>query len=183
MKTVGKLLTGLAVLFLVACGGDTPKNDSDVPDFVLNPPMEKGTIFGTGMAKKANPQLAKEVADVRAKKEIAKAISQKVENLMKDFMGESGIGEAAEVTEFTQSVTKTITDVELVGVQIVRRDFIDGTMYALAKYKLDGEFRKLISKEVEKGLTSRQALLSEFRAKQGFAELDKELKKMENNLP
>ncbi len=180
-----KLLTliSAAMLTLIGCAGEKPQNDSDVPDYVLNPPKEAGVIYGTGMAQKANPQMAKEVSDLRAKKEVANVLSQKVSNLMKDFMGESGIGDQAEVTEFTQSITKSVSDVELVGCEIVRRDFINGTMYSLAQYKLDGEMRKLIKSQVEKALTSKQALLSEFRAKQGFEELDKELGKLEKALP
>ncbi len=183
MKKVIQVLTVLSLFLLVACGGSAPVNESEMPDFVLNPPIEKGILFGTGIAKKASPQLAKEVSDLRAKKEIAKILGQKISNLMKDFLGETGIGKGAEITEFTQSVTKAVTEVELVGVTIVRREFINGTTYSLAKYALDGAMRKLINKQVEKSFSNRQALLSEFRAKQGFAELDKELKKLESNQP
>ena len=77
----------------------------------------------------------------------------------------------------------SVSSVELVGCEIVKREFIDGSMYALAEYKLDGEMRKLIKSQVEKALTSKQALLSEFRAKQGFEALDKELVKLEGTLP
>jgi hypothetical protein len=170
------------VWLLVSCGGSKPKNDSNIPDYVLNPPKEAGVIYGTGIAKKESAQLAKETADLRAKKEIAAVLGQRVSNLMKDFMGESGINHP-EVTEFVQSVTKAVSDVDLIGVEIVRRDFVKGNMYSLAKYKLDGEMRKLIQDQVQKSLTSREALLSEFRAKQGFDELDKELKKLESSLP
>lgn len=184
MKAISILSVFFLSLLFVACGGGNPPvNESGAPDFVLNPPVEKGVIFGTGMAQKASQQLAKETADLRAKKEIAKVLGEKVSTLMKDFMGESGIGETAEVTEFVQSVTKSVSNVELIGVEIVRRDYIDGTMYSLAKYSLDGEMRKQIESTVTKNLSSRQALLSEFRAKQGFEELDRELKKLESAQP
>ncbi|MFH1762498.1 MAG: hypothetical protein ABIA63_15470 [bacterium] len=108
-------------------------------------------------------------------------LGQKVSNLMKQFMSESGIGETAEVTEFSQSITKSVTDQNLVGVTIDKREFISGTMYSLAVLDLTlADVRDFIKKQVEGSLTSKEALLSEFRAKQGFEELEKELQKLEN---
>jgi hypothetical protein len=179
-----RIAAGIATLsfaFLIGCGGEKTmvKNEGDLPDFVLNPPVEAGYIFGTGIATQSSPQLAKETADLRAKKEIAKVLGQKVSNLMKDFMGQAGVGEEAEVTEFVQSVTKSITDVELVGAQIVKREFKGGKMYSLAKYPVDAKARDMIKGEVKKQLSSDEALLSAFRAKQGFENLDKELEKLQ----
>ena len=63
-----------------------PKNDSDVPDFVLNPPSDPGYLYGTGIAEQQSVQLAKEMADLRAHKEIATMIGQKVSSMLKDFL-------------------------------------------------------------------------------------------------
>ena len=173
------IMLGLG-LFLAGCSG--PKqvvNDSDMPDFVLNPPKEAGFLFGTGIAEQSSPQLAKETADLRAKKEISNILSQKVSNLMKDFMGQAAVGTGAEVTEFVQSVTKSISEVDLVGCSIEKREYKKGKMYSLARYPLDGAMRDAIKSAVNNAFTSKQALLSEFRAKQGFEDLDKELNKLQ----
>lgn len=177
---LGAMMVGLVLL--CGCGGKkstAPKNESGMPDFVLNPPKQAGFLFGTGIAEQSSPQLAKETADMRAKKEIARILSEKISSLMKDFLGQAGIGKGAEVTEFVQSVTKSVTDVELVGCTIERREFIGGKMYSLAKYPLDETMRRMIMDVVNKDLTSREALLSEFRAKQGFEDLEKELQKLQ----
>jgi hypothetical protein len=172
----------LAGLLLAGCGGSktgsAPKNTSDMPDFVLNPPKQAGVLFGTGIAEQQSPQLAKETADLRARKEIASVLSQKVSTMLKDYLGQAGIGQAAEVTELAQSVTRAISDVELVGVVIEKREYINGKMYSLAKYPLDDSMKKLVNDAVNKSLSSKEALLSQFRAKQGFEELDKQLDKM-----
>ncbi|HEX7510225.1 MAG TPA: hypothetical protein VF335_02920, partial [Chitinivibrionales bacterium] len=125
-----------------------------------------------------SPQLAKETADLRAKKEIASVLSQKVSNMMKDYLGQAGIGSNAEVTELAQSVTRAMTEVELIGVTVEKREYINGKMYSLAKYPLDDSMKKLVNDAVNKSLSSKEALLSQFRAKQGFEELDKQLDKM-----
>ena len=178
-----KVLSVLALvvgLMLVNCGGKQAiKDESGMPSFVLNSPSAKGKIYGTGIAKKASPQLAKEIADLNAKKEIAKVLGQKVSNLTKQFMSESGIGEDAEVTEFSQSVTKSVTDQNLVGVVIEKREFMNGTMYSLAVLDMNSpEIMDFIKKQVEGSLSSKEALLSQFRAKQGFEDLEKELKNL-----
>jgi hypothetical protein len=173
----------VGMFFFYGCGGKkttAPQNDSGMPDFVLNPPKEAGFLFGTGIAEQTSPQLAKETADLRAKKEIARVLSEKMSSLMKDYLGQAGIGQEAEVTEFVQSVTKSITDVELIGCAIERREFIAGKMYSLAKFPLDETMRKMIMDVVRKNISSREALLSEFRAKQGFEDLEKELQKLQD---
>lgn len=182
MKIVTLFSVTIAVAMLSGCGGSKtqapPPAGEQLPDFILNPPKEEGYLFGSGMSEKSSPQLAKEVADLRAKKEVAKVLSQKVSSLMKDFLGESGVGDSAEVTEFTNSVTKAVTDVDLVGCEIVKREFESGKMYALAKYPLDSQMRDTIKGVVKKQMSSNDAMLSAFRAKQGFDELDKELQKL-----
>ena len=172
-----------AGLLLAGCGGSKtqgpgPRNTSDMPDFVLNPPKQAGVLFGTGIAEQQSPQLAKETADLRARKEIAAVLSQKVSTMLKDYLGQAGIGSNAEVTELSQSVTRAMSDVELVGVTIEKREYINGKMYSLAKYPLDDSMKKLVNDAVNKSLSSKEALLSQFRAKQGFEELDKQLDKM-----
>jgi hypothetical protein len=173
----------VAGLLLAGCGGSKTqgpgaKNTSDMPDFMLNPPKQAGVIFGTGVADQQSEQLRKETADLRARKEIATVLSSKISSMLKDFLGQAGIGTSAEVTELSNSVTRSITDVELVGVTIEKREPINGKIYSLAKYSLDDSMKKLVTDAVTKSLTSKEALLSQFRAKKGFEELDAQLDKM-----
>ena len=172
------LLTGL---LFAGCGGSktgTASNTADMPDFMVNPPKQTGVLFGAGIAEQQSPQLAKETADLRARKEIATTLSMKVSAILKDYFDKAGIGSPAEATELSKSVTRAIADVELFGVTIETREYINGKMFSLAKYPLDDSMKKLVSDAVNKSLSSKESLLSQFRAKQGFEELDKQLEKM-----
>jgi len=179
---VRKILVIAALSTLVVgCGGSkTTKgaNDAGLPDWVMNPVKEAGYLFGAGIAEQSSPQLAIETADLRAKKEIAKALSQRVATLMKDFMSQVSIGEEAERTEFVQSILKLITDVELNGCTIEKRENKDGKYYSLAKYPLDIGMRSMVQGLIRNSLSSNEALRAAFEAKQGFDELDKELQNL-----
>jgi hypothetical protein len=182
MRVLTVAVVGLALLFS-QCGKATvapPKDESGMPAFVLNPPSEPGKLYGTGIAKKQSAQLAKDIADLNAKTEIAKILGQKISNKTKQFMQESGI-DNAEAIEFSQSVTKSITDQNLIGVVIEKREFINGTMYSLAMLNLTAEpVKEYVKAQVSKALGSKEALYSEFKAKQGFEALDAELDKLQN---
>ncbi|MBL8025846.1 MAG: hypothetical protein JNL74_05515 [Fibrobacteres bacterium] len=182
MRVVTAAVLALA-LIVANCGKQEmapPKDESGMPAFVLNPPSEPGKLFGTGIAKKASPQLAKDIADLNAKTEIAKILGQKISNMTKQFMQEAGIN-SPEAIEFSQSVTKSVTDQNLVGVVIDKREFIGGTMYSLAVLNLtDPAVKEFVKDQVNKTMASKEALYSEFKAKQGFEALDTELGKLQN---
>jgi hypothetical protein len=182
MRVLTVVVVGFALLFS-QCGKESvapPKDESGMPGFVLNPPSEPGKLYGTGIAKKASPQLAKDIADLNAKTEIAKILGQKISNMTKQFMQESGM-DSPEAIEFSQSVTKSITDQNLVGVIIEKREFINGTMYALAVLNMtEAPVKEYVKAQVSKALGSKEALYSEFKAKQGFEALDTELDKLQN---
>jgi hypothetical protein len=175
------LITSLS-LFCLNCGGSkTTKgaNDANLPDWVMNPVKEAGYLFGVGIAEQSSPQLAIETADLRAKKEIAKALSQRVSNLMKDFISQAGIGTTAEQSEFVQSITKSITDIELNGCTIEKRENKDGKYFSLAKFPLDLGMRNMVQSLIQSTFSGHDAMRSAFEAKQGFDELDRALQKNE----
>jgi hypothetical protein len=172
----------LSGLLLAGCGGGKSvislKHSNSVPDFYLNPPKQRGAIFGTGMAKQKSIQLAKETADLRACQDIVSALSLKVNMIIKDYLSQSGIGSKTEVKELARSVTRALSDIELKGVSIEKREFTNGKTYSLAKYPLNGFMKKLVNEAVNKSLLSNEELFIQFREKQGFEELDRQLEKM-----
>lgn len=177
-----KALVLAAFLGLVmGCGGSKQISKNSGPEWFLNPPKAADKLYGVGSAQKQSLQLAKEISETRAKKEIAQALSQKVQNLMKDFMSESGVGEMAEATEFTQSITKTITDIDLEGCTIEKREIIDGTVWSLAVWPIDDASRSFLKDKINAELKRKESLYNELQAKKGFEDLDKELAKLNGN--
>jgi len=147
----------------------------DVPEWFLTVPEAEDALYGVGMAKKQNPSLARKSAIARARDDIASQVQTKVSGMIKDFMQESGVGENAQALEFTQSVSKQVTDISLQG-STVKEIYPanDGTMYALVEYPLNSLRQSTLS-EAQK----QEALYNEFKAQQGFEALEEAIKSME----
>ncbi|MFQ6607935.1 MAG: LPP20 family lipoprotein [Fidelibacterota bacterium] len=175
------IITLTVTLILAGCGG--PKSSSgsteagsfgDAPKWFMNPPKSKDKIYAVGAAKKQNPSLALNAATQRARDEIARSITVKVQNMMKDFMQESGVGENAQALEFSESVSKQVANVSLSGsVRTKTATGKDGTIYVLVEYPLDG-VRQAALDEAKK----QEALYNEFKANQGFKELEEAIRNL-----
>ena len=164
------LLTALTVLMVSGCGSSTPQ-------FFLNPPTAEDAFYGVGTAKKQNPSLAKKTATARARDEIAQAVDVKVSTMIKDFMQESGVGENAQALEFTESVSKQVASQALAGSTILRTEVgKDGTFYVLVSYSLASAIDASINEAKKE-----EVLYNEFKARQGFDALEKELGKLDSS--
>lgn len=183
MKQIKLMLAlGSIALVMAACvgpktSGTTEARESrDEPTWAHTRPIMAGMIYGVGQAKKQNPSLAKKVAAQRARDEVAAAVKIKVESLMKDFMQESGIGERAGALEFTQYVSKGVTDATLVGA-IIKETYKgkDGTFFVLVEYSLEDAHRNAVESARQE-----ENLWNEFKADKGFDALEAELAKLRN---
>ncbi len=176
-RTFTLMVLGGLLLALAGCAGKLgsgtteARESRDMPKWSLERPAVEGIIYGVGQARKQNPSLAKKVAAQRARDEVAAAVKIKVESLVKDFMQESGVGERAEALEFTQAVSKGVTDATLTGCMI-KETYIakDGTYFVLVEYSLD-EARRAAIESARK----EEALLKKFTSKQGFDALQQRI--------
>jgi hypothetical protein len=179
-RTILLLLSAGLLLVLADCAGKMEsgtteaRESRDMPEWVMQRPVMEGMIYGVGQAKKQNPSLAQKVAAQRARDELAASIKVQVESLVKDFMQESGIGERAEALEFTQAVSKGVTDATLTGA-IIKEMYQakDETWFVLMEYSLDQARRAAIESARQE-----EALWNEFKADQGFDDLERELEKL-----
>jgi hypothetical protein len=171
----------LAGLLLSGCAGSKTGpslKDAGIPDFIQNPPQQNGALFGTGIASLQSIQVARETADLRARKEIASALSGKVANVLSDYLDQAGIGSKAEVEDLAKSIARALADADLSGLRIEKREPFKGRIYSLARYPLDDSMKKLVSRTLSRELSSRKTLLAQFQEKQAFDELDRELDKI-----
>ena len=160
----------------------TPEEAQCIPDWTVNPLSAEDGIYGTGFAKMNQPAMSKTTADQRARQEVVMAIEVKLQAMVKDFMQQSGIGDAAQSLQFAQSVGKGISSHVLHGCKIVKRKVCpDGTWHSLALWPIGNanELKKEINNQAKNSIKNEYALYNEFKAKNGFEELQKELDKLD----
>ena len=94
--------------------------------------------------------------------------------MVKDFMQESGIGDRSEALEFTQAVSKGVTEATLTG-SVIKEVFVgkDGTYFVLVEYSLEQAKRAAIDSARQE-----EALWNEFKADQAFEALEQEFEKL-----
>jgi LPP20 lipoprotein len=192
MKTKKGIMAGLAILavgmLLAACATAPPAGPQSVeqaaciPEWEVNPPSAEDGLYGTGIAKMQDAALSKKTADARARDEVTMAIQTKVETMMKDFMQQAGIGDAGQALQLSMSVSKQISSQVLYGCKVVKRQVCpDGTWHSLALWPMDqaGALKKAINDQTKSLVKNEYALYNEFKAKNGFDDLQKELDKLD----
>ena len=179
MKQKSILLVPLTFLLLYGCAGTgldstEERGSSELPSWFLMPPTSEYSLYGVGQAKKQNPILAKQIATARARTEISQAVNVKVASMLKVSIQESGVGENAQILEFSQSVTKQVTDNSLQGA-VIKEAYAakDGTIFILVEYSLDS-----VRKDIVNAAKREKTLYNEFKAQQSFDELEKSLQNM-----
>ncbi len=170
-------------LFIISCGstiGDSTekRSSNDLPPWVEVRPTKEDTFYGVSSALKQNDALKRSTATGRARDDIALQVNTKVDFMLRDFMQESGVGGNAQALEFTEAVSKQVASVSLSG-SVPKEEYKakDGTLFVLVEYPISS-VRESALNEARK----REALYNEFKAKQGFDALEKEIEKM-NALP
>jgi len=160
----------------------TPEQEQCIPDWTVNPPSAEDGVYGSGLAKMNQPAMSKTTADQRARQEVVQAIEVKVSSMVKDFMQQSGIGDAGQALQFSQSVSKGVSSHVLNGCKILKRKVCpDGTWHSLALWPIGNanELKKEIDNKAKNLVKNEQALYNEFKAKNGFEDLQKELDKLD----
>jgi hypothetical protein len=180
-----------SVLFFAGCASQKAKPTAPppppqpaqcIPEWQVNPPSAEDGIYGAGIAKMQMASLSKKTADARARDEVVQAIQIKVQTMMKDFLQQAGIGEEAQALQFSQSVSKQISSQVLYGCKIVKRKICaDGTWHSLALWPMNqsSELKNEIATQAKDLVKNEYALYNEFKAKNGFEELQKELDQLD----
>jgi hypothetical protein len=186
--TLGIIIMG--GLLIMACAAKqveqppvmTPEQVQCIPDWTVNPPSAEDGVYGSGLAKMNQQAMSKTTADQRARQDVVQTIEVKVSSMVKDFMQQSGIGDAAQSLQFSQSVSKGISSHVLDGCKIVKRKVCpDGTWHSLALWPIGNAnaLKKEINDKAKNQIKNEVALYNEFKAKNGFEDLQKELDKLD----
>lgn len=175
------VLSFFAILLLINCGGSQTVNkldESEMPDWVENPPSDPNYIFEVGKSISKDIQQSitnsKQVASIT----IARKLETKYQGMYKRFSEEVGLADESKYIQQITDVFKAVTSTTLIGCAEVKKKVLkEGNgyrTYVLMQYPIGAAsqaFMKQISKQDE--------LYTRFRASQTLKELDDEIKKYE----
>ncbi len=175
-----------ALLFSCAGGKESAEQDkggektdtSNLPDFVLNPPVATDAIYGVGYAKQSTLPLSIKVAEANARADIANQIDAQIKSAVTSYAQEAGVGDDTQVIEFAETITRQVTDTTLSGsITQQRAPMEDGGVWILMVYNKEsmlGSFEDA-AKSFER---NESAAFAEFKAADALKQLEHET---ENN--
>ncbi len=180
-KTAIILLTVLIAATLIGCASgakteaEAAPAKSNLPDYVLNPPLATDAIYGVGYAKQSSLPLAIKVAEANARADIAAQLEATIQAAVISYAQEAGVDDNTQVINFAESITRQITDTTLSGaVTQNRTPMDDGGVWVLMVYgkeSLVDSFEE-VAEEFER---NEDAAFAEFKAAQALEQLDYQL--------
>ncbi len=162
---------------LLACGGDQLNREGAARPSWLNKgsaARKDGAFYGVGVADKISSiGLRRSTADARARVELAKLFSSRVQNLIKNYEASTSDGKRESPEAHHQEVIKIFSEMELTGVDIVDRyyDKEERVQYSLARLAPDS-FEEQLDRMGSLNKKARKIIRD--NARQAFKELDEE---------
>ena len=136
MKKITFILIGIFILG--ACSSTRPTSFPGAPKWWTKRPTDKTIIYGVGTALRPLPNLAEQVATVRARQIIAGQLEEKVVQTLDDVQEAAGIGLDADVIEYNKTVGTAIRLTTLKMSTIEKTAWgKDGRCYVLVSYDMD----------------------------------------------
>ena len=168
-----KLITAIAAcLFIMGCAGtpqekaaDKMKDMQDDKTALVN----KGVVAGLGIGTSKNKQLAYDEADLNARVDVQRAMEEKIEGLIRNYIEDVG----DELTEHKEEVKKGVVSGIQKGVSIVKMDVEVAENGKYEVYAIAVMDPQIIKNAFEAELSARQANIERARAMAGYQELEK----------
>jgi len=175
-------------LALLGCGGaKTPmavqqetvlKTMETIPSWFPSPPSDAEHLYGTGTGESGDMQFAVNKAEQAARVQITSNIEAKVSSLFKSFSEETGVGQDAEFLSMSTGVSKTVASEVISGTRIKDQKIVpEGgryRAYVLMEMAI-GEAAARLQAQIK----AKDRIYTQFRASQGYQELEQEVEKFE----
>lgn len=154
------------------------KEFEHAPAWVLDG-YQTGEISGVGSARigKGGIQFARTEALAKARDELARQVSVKVQSLVNNFVQQAGLGSDQMADAFSKQVTRQVTNATLAGSK-QRDTWISPSSEFYALVVMDAaEVKDTIKQEVVSRFQQDAARWQEYQAKNAEADLDQEIEK------
>lgn len=179
------------LLLAAACGGQAVQSGSpapsnrvveDIPDWVMSPPKDTPERrFSSGIGESRDMSIAFNSAETDARNKLAQGLQSELKSLDDKFQSSvRGDAGGEEVLNMFRQAVRTITNQSLSGTRVAQRkmttDPSGATYRAYVLMELDNAAAK---RALMDRIKADEALYTRFRASQAFADLDAEIRKIE----
>ena len=158
---------------------------ADAPSWVLDGggSIEGGSAaVGSARIGNAGMNFARTEALANARDELARQLSLKVKNMVKNFTQTTGIGDDETVDKVSSQVSKQVANQTLNGSK-QKDTWISPSSNLYVLVVIDSSsLKNAIKNSVKTSFKNEQALWQQFQAKKGHDELDKEIEKERSSI-
>lgn len=178
------LITVSAMLF-AGCSGQEKIADpgmagefANAPGWVLDPSMEGGlSAVGSAKIGKAGLQFTRTEALANGRDELARIMSVKVKNLVKNFTQTTGIGDDETVDKVASQVSKQVASQTLNGSK-QKSIWVSPSKELFVLVVLDpASVAQAIKENVQTSFKNEKAMWQQFQSKKAHDDLDSEIEK------
>ena len=176
-KLSNVLLCSILTLGLAACGSTPPAKpkvadcvfpgtQDAAPGWICDEPVEGVEVSAVGVAEpsQAGEGFMKQMAQTDARVQLAQRVKVHIANMVKQYAETTGAGKDETVDKVNTSVTKQITDQDLVGTKIYKsRVGTNGKMYVLVGIDA-ASAAKITEAAVKTSMNNDRALWQKFQA-------------------
>ncbi|MDR2159725.1 MAG: LPP20 family lipoprotein [Treponema sp.] len=151
----------------------------NLPDFVLNPPVQEDAIFGIGSAKLSNLNQSMSMAEARARQSLAFQLNANVKAMITDYARDAGTADSTTALQLSEQIGRQLTQTTLAGAMPVKREQTpDGTWWVLVSYSKSAVTKA--TSDAMKGIVDNEAArYAEFKAMDALKLMDAQLDKMD----
>ncbi len=156
-----------------------PGTNTPAPAWICDEKISGVGISAVGVAEKSAAGLSfmKDIAAADARGKLATRLKTEVEQMIKNYVGTTGVGNTETVDRLSESITRTIAKENLIGSHIIKSLVgPHGRIYVLIG--MNPEARKqALQNSVKSSYDNERALWQRFRGDKAFEELQEQVDK------
>ena len=197
MKKILIYSTASIILFLTGCASTAPvpaaaaSTDyttstkpakptvpADVPNWFMETPSEDDQYYyATAVSDMRSMGNAINRAIQDGQRQLSESIKANVQSMVKNYTQEAGVNETANVIEFYESVSKTVSDNVIAGLITLKKYPYEKPGGGYKAYVLVGIQKDAVQNEVLSQIQTEESMYAEFKASQAFQALEAEVNK------
>lgn len=195
MKKILIYSTALIILFLTGCASTAPAAaaatdyttstkpaeptvPADVPNWFMETPSEDDQYYyATAVSDMRSMGNAINRAIQDGQRQLSESIKANVQSMVKNYTQEAGVNETANVIEFYESVSKTVSDNVIAGLITLKKYPYEKPGGGYKAYVLVAIQKGAVQNEVLSQIQTEESMYAEFKASQAFQALEAEVDK------